>query len=220
MTEEVKKSDSPQLLDSLKSTGFEEIVYWIYVARDKFHTEEFFKAIGYHGPAQFRGANPAIVAAPREPKSCDYNVCATWNLEDKDEIGIRIEYSVEINKREGMKQKVDAEDFMEWLGGFFKYESCQAHIHADFSYPLASRQSKFPLPLKTAFEGDAEIDGISVRLQAAPKGVASIKLLMGKAKWRAEVVVNKRIAFKDYSLYTDVQACLAVLSSLLEEKRQ
>src|ERR1700732_39433 len=151
MTEEVKKSDSPQLLDSLSGTGFEDMVYWIYVARDKFHTEEFFKAIGYDGPAQSSGPNPAIVAAPRDPKSSEYNVCATWNLDDKDEIGIRIEYSVETNKRREVKRKLYAEEFMEWRGGFFEYETSQPQVHANFPYPLASRQSKFPLPLKTAF---------------------------------------------------------------------
>jgi hypothetical protein len=220
MTEVVKKSDAQQLLSSLTGTGFEEMVYWIWVSREKFHVEKFFKAIEYAGPAQEGAENLAIAAAPKDPKTCKYHIVASWNLEDKDEIGIRIEYSVETKKHEREHEHEPyAEEFMGWLGGFFEHESSQAHIHASFHYPLESRQSKFPLPLKTSLEGDAEIDGISLRLPAAPKGASSMRLTQGAKRWYVEIIANRRIAFKEYSVYTDVQAFLSVVSSLLEEKR-
>ena len=108
---------------------------------------------------------------------------------------------------------------MEWIGQFFKHETAQGHIHARFEYPLEARQSKFPLPLKTALKGEAEIDGISLKLPSKPEGVSKVRLTQGKTRWYVEVIADRRITFKGFSPYGDVQAILSVIDTLMEEKK-
>jgi hypothetical protein len=211
---EIKESSTPQPIERLTGTGFDEMHYIISVSRDKFDLEKF---RGELGPNAKNRDIYSVLVAPREPKTGDYHIHAGWHIEEK-EINFSIQYIIGPKKHESDEHEPYAEQFMEWIGRFFKNETAQAHIHADFEYPLETRQSKFPLPLKTALEGDAEIDGISLRLPALPSGVSRIRLSQGKTRWYVEVIADRRIKFKGFSPYADVQAFLSVTGTLMEKK--
>lgn len=215
MTEEIKNISIPQSIDSLAGTGFHEMHYLIWVGREKFDTEKFRSELGPKSRAVDFFTSPV---APRDPKAGDYHINAGWNIE-KDKISFRIEYLPGPKKHEEDEREPYAEQFVEWLGRFFRHETAQAHIHAQFEYPLDAKQSKFPLPLKTALEGDPEIEGISLKLPAKPKGVSRVRLIQGKTLWYVEVVADRRITFKGFSPYADVQAFLSVIGTLMEDKK-
>lgn len=211
MTEEAKETGSLRFANILAGTGFDDMQYWIWIAKEKFHSGKFSEAIG---------SSSSLTASPEDPQRGEFHVKASWGLDEDNEMGFAIGYSAGPGKRRKNEHGPYAEQFMEWLGQFFKYESAEAHIHASFNYPIASRTSKFPLPLKMPIEGKAEIDGISVKLPSAPHGVSSIRLLRGSRDWSVEIIANRRIVFREHSVYHDVQEFVSVIDILLEEKRQ
>lgn len=216
MAEKTKESSTtPQSIEELSGTGFDEMQYWFVVSRDKFDLEKF---RGQLGPTSRNQDSYSILVAPTDPKTADYHIHAGWRIEEK-EISFWVQYIHGPKRHEKDEREPYAEQFMEWLGRFFKNETAQAHIHADFEFPLETRQSKFPLPLKTALEGGAEIDGISLRLPVLPSGVSRIRLTQGKTNWFVEVIADRRVKFKEFTPYADVHAFLSVIRTLIEEKK-
>jgi hypothetical protein len=216
MAEGIRESSTtPQSIERLSNTGFEEMQYWFLVSRDKFDLDKFREQLG---PTARNQDAYRILVAPTDPKTGDYHIHAGWRIEEN-EITFWVKYVLGPKKHEKDEREPYAEQFMEWLGRFFRNETAQAHIHADFEFPLETRQSKFPLPLKTALEGGAEIDGISLRLPALPSGVSRIRLTQGKTNWFVEVIADRRVKFKEFTPYTDVQAFLSVIGTLMEERK-
>lgn len=215
MTEETRNASTPQSLAKLTGSSFHDIQYWIRVSADKFDIEKFRSALG---PKARHRDYFSVPIAPTDPESGDYHVLADWEIR-KDEIRFRIEYLPGPKKHEEDEHEPYAEGFIEWLGGFFKHENAQAHFHARFEYQLEAKQSKFPLPLKTALEGAPEIEGISLRLPAKPNGIFRVRLVQGKTVWYVEVVADRRITFKGFTPYPDIQACESVISTLMEDKK-
>lgn len=216
MTEETKNNLSPESIDRFEGTGLDEIRYWITASLEKFYLDKFRKQIKSRSTG---GDLHGALVSPRDQEAGDYHIHANWHVSEK-EIYLQVGYLVGTREHDEGEREPFAEEFMDWLGQFFKHETAQGHIHADFRYSLKSRQSKFPLPLKTALEGDAEIDGISLRLPSAPKGVSRIRLTRGKNRWYVEVIADRRITFKGFSPYADVHAFLLVLNTLIEEKKK
>jgi hypothetical protein len=187
--------------------------YWISVSQEKFDTEKFLLEAG----PKAKGNVFSAEIAPRDEALGDYHIFATWNLV-KEQVRLFVEYEPGPKKHEKDEHEPYAEQFMEWLGRFFKHENAQAHIHARFQYPLEAKQSKFPLPLKTALEGDAEIEGISLRLPTRPRGVNRVRLVQGVHLWYVETVGDRRITFKGFTPYEDVQAFTSVIDTFMEDK--
>jgi len=146
--EEVKGASSPRSIERFAGTGLDGIQYWIWVTTEKFDLEKFRAELK---PLAKDSDSLRTVVAPRDPKTGDYHVFVNWHHE-KNEITLAIDYSVGPKEHEKDEHEPYAEQFMEWIGRFFKYETAQGHIHARFEYLLEARQSKFPLPLKTALE--------------------------------------------------------------------
>jgi hypothetical protein len=207
-----KNRNPPRKDEALSSYGLSEIDYWIYTSRDKFDVPKFCAAVGTEDETSYDCTLP-----PRD-STTDYCLHIGFVAEEK-KVTIQLGYLIE-DKLTGGKgmQYAYAEEAGDWLGQFFKYDNTQGHMHAHFSYPLATRQSKFPLPLKTSIQ-DAEIDGISLRLPDKPEGVLRVRLTSGKEDWYVEVIADRRITFKGFTPHSDISALASVVSTLLEERK-
>ncbi len=200
--------------DKLSSYGLDEIRYWIYTSREKFDVAKFRAAVGAKDEDNY-----SCVITPHDPAIGYEARMALWVEEP--EITVQLIYSTGAPSKGKRKVKQPgpyAEEFGEWLGQFFKYETTQSHMHGHFSYPLATRASKFPLPLKTNIE-DAEIDGVSLRLPSEPEGVSRVRLTQGDKEWYVEAVADRRITFKGFIPHVDVRVLASVINTLLEERK-
>jgi hypothetical protein len=212
--EKTHRSAQAATHDKLSSYGLDEIRYWIYVSHEKFDVSKFRAALGA-GSETYCNAFFASADA-----TVDYTLrVAIWD--EKPEVTIQLRYSTassDGNRKKAQRTAPRLEEFGTWFGQFFKYESTQAHMHGHFSYPLASRTSKFPLPLKMNIE-DAEIDGVSLQLPSEREGVGHIRLTQGNEEWYVEVVADRRMAFKDFTPHSDVKALASVLDTFLERSK-
>ena len=200
--------------DELSSYGLDEIKYWIFTSREKFNAAKFRTALGAKDDKHCE-----CILTSHDPKTTYGLQIAMWD-EDR-EITISLVYSSVVSekaKRQARHSEPYLEDFGDWLGRFFKYESTQGHMHGHFSYPLASRASKFPLPLKTSIE-DAEIDGVSLKLPTTPQGVVRVRLTQGDEEWFVEVVADRKMVFRGFTPHSDVRALASVVNTLLEERK-
>ena len=198
----------------LSSYGLDEIRYWIYTSREKFDIEKFSLALGAKNQDHY-----SCTITPSDPTTDYESRIGVWP--EGQEITVQIIFSTDISrmgKNKGSQSGPYAEDIGGWLGQFFKHETAQGHMHGHFSYPLSSRSSKFPLPLKTSIE-DAEIDGVSLKLPTRPEGVSRVRLTQGEEEWYVEAVADRRITFKVFGPYSDVRALASVINTLLEERK-
>ena len=202
--------------DKISSHGIDDIHYYITTSREKFEFRKAFDKFGASGEQTCEA-----VALPTH-ESADYHAHLGIGI-TKEEINIHLWYlEAEGNPHEhaakDVLREVGAEHLMEWLGGFFKHDTCQVHIHAHYLFPAASRLSKFPLPLRTSLEGAAEINGISLRLPKEPEGVSRIRLTQGKDYWFVEVIADRRIAFNKFDVQSDVRALVSVIDLFMEKR--
>ena len=203
--------------ENLSAYGFDEAHYYITTSREKFDIDKVVEKLGQRGPR----CEATILAKER---SADYHIHFFLGA-DKRGIKMQIAYfQAELNPHEHWKDdgknEVSAENFMEWLGRFFKYETSHAHLHVHYVFPAASRQSKvLPLPLKTSLEGDVEIDGVSVNLPRQPEGVTKIRLTLGEECWWVETVADRRLTFKKFALLNDVRALASVIDLVLQQRK-
>ncbi len=206
---------NPLPTETLSSLGLDEIRYWIRVSYEKFDLKKFRTEASNEG----KGMDYCVEVWPKYSTS-DFCIHFSWTEEPENkEMNMRVVYMLnEKRKLEEDEGSLAAEEFMEWLGKFFKYETSESHIHAYFEFPLASRVSKFPLPLTTAIEGGAEIDGISLRLPTRADGVNKVRLTLGKNNWHIEAIANRRITFKAFSVFNDVKTIWSIVGTLMEEK--
>src|SRR5690242_5487000 len=123
MTEEAKTRPTTRRFPRmLAGTGFIEMQYWIYVAKEKFHSEKFSEEVkGLHS-----------ITWPKHPQQGEFHVNAHWGLDDDGEMGFGIEYEMGPAEDAIDEHEPYAEQFMEWLGQFFKYDSAEGHVHARF----------------------------------------------------------------------------------------
>jgi hypothetical protein len=214
--EKLHRSAQAATRNKLSSYGLDEIRYWIYASREKFDVHKFIAALGEKSDQSYY----ECAFVPHDP-AIGYNVSiAMWPGDQ--EITLQLVYSTEISSRRRKKKVKDSgppvEELGDWLAQFFKYENTEGHIHGHFSYPLESRVSKFPLPLKTSIE-DAEIDGVSLRLPTQPEGVMRVRVTQGDKEWYVEVVADRRITLKGFTPHLDVKALASVVNTLLEERK-
>jgi hypothetical protein len=216
--EELVKSE-PVL--SLKQMGVERVYYIVEVSVDKVDLDAFRAYFESNFPSKASESHAEVSVAPRDGVAGPYHATFAWSI-STDSATFVIDYFPTPKSHESDERPPFADDLMAWLGQFFRYDDAQSHIHASFVFPVASRQSKLlSLPLKTDVAGDAEINGISVRLPSKPAGVSSIRLLLHqkRGEWGVELVANRRVAFKSFSLNDDVSLLAGALNAVLEEKK-
>jgi hypothetical protein len=155
--------------------GFSNAYYLIDVMPDKFNAEKFRQAVSASG----HDSDASLWFFPS--RSGSYLAILSFFEDDTGELNFRIEYEV-VNAHASASNtpaEPTAETLIEWLGQFFKYDTAQAHLHAQFRFAVDKRRSAYPLPVRTNF-GDAdeayEIFGITVRMPSRPKGVTSVRL--------------------------------------------
>jgi hypothetical protein len=196
--------------------GFEDARYVISTKHDEFNIGAF---TAYFKPKVAREGNYTFDVAPVKGADGDYHIHVNWTFRD-DDVNFTIDYFTGGLPHAPDERAPFAEEFMDWLGQFFKAGVARAHLHARFKYSLASRQSKYSLPAKTTLPYNAELYGVSMVLTDEPNGVSSVRIDRGKTKyWYAEVVANRTVKFGGYSITDDIAPLHAVLSVFLEEVR-
>jgi hypothetical protein len=203
---------------SFKSAHCEEISYRLSVSREKFDVDAFRSQLM---PKAKTKDEAGTVCAPKDPNTGDYHVHAEWTI-GPDEVDFRIDYVEGTKDHEKDEREPYAEQFMEWLGQFFKHENAHVHIHADFMFPTEQKESKFLLPLKTSLGpkgNEAEINGICLLFPSHPEGVLDAWVLRWKRNWRVQSAANRRVTFKGFTPYEDVRAFISVFDTILEEKK-
>jgi hypothetical protein len=158
----------------------------------------------------------SVSAAPSDGLDGQYHIHFNWIVEQT-RLDFRVEYYRGPIARGKDEREPFAEQFMEWLGQFFRNDSVSCHIHARFEYPIASRRSKYLLPQVTDLPYNAEIHGISLQIRDEPRGASSVRLNQGRSFWYADVVANRPLFFKGFSPQMDVTVLSDVLAEFLED---
>jgi hypothetical protein len=213
VSEESTKAASYSQAGDTFGVGFEEMYYGIVTDRDSFDLDRFLR---YFGSDVANLDAYGVAAAPRDGSAGQYHVHCTWFI-DGDKIEFRVEYYSGAMPHASDEREPYAEQFMEWLGQFFKKESVSCHIHARFEYPLAERLSTFPLPLATDLSPAADITGISLRLKDSPNGVSSVRLTRSDTLWYTEVVAHRTAVFSAFEPYSHAHALESILAMFLKE---
>jgi len=213
VSEETTTAVSASLSPGVFTDGFEEMIYWITVSRDKFNLTAFRDAL----PESLRILDTAqVMASPRDELDGDYHTFFAWEVA-ADEVSFQVTYH-----RGGMARVKDerqpfADDIMKWLGGFFSSSHVACHIHAYFEYALARRRSVVPMPVDVKLPLGATLSGVAVRVPTSVDGVSSIKWTQGESRWYAEVVATRTVTFATYAPYVDSSALGAILEMFLEQ---
>ncbi|MHB1935388.1 MAG: hypothetical protein ACYCOR_02245 [Acidobacteriaceae bacterium] len=215
MTTHKTPSTAIARINSLAALGLEDVYYWICVSLEKFSLDKFLGTFSREVKAEAAGG---VMVSPKDPDVGEYHIRFNWYVEEK-EINLRISFMTGTREHDKDEREPYAEEFMQWLGQFFKYESAQSHSHAHFEYPVESKQSKFPLPLKTNLAGDAEIDGISLSLPSRPDGVSKVRMSQGKKVWYVDMVADRKIVFNEFNLQREIEVRTSVLDTLMEERK-
>ena len=201
--------------------GFEQMYYIIETSMEKFSVDklhEFFRAGSPDSTDDSwrEGVGYVVVLPPRDPQNNKYHVHLSWYVED-DSVELTIKYQPTLYEQPAERDGPYADDVMGWLGQFFKYKSAQAHIHSVFTFPLATRQSRFPLPMRIDVAGEAELDGISLRLPPKPNGVIALRLMLSQT-WDIETIAERRVIFKSFDQYIDAHAIADTVNTILIER--
>jgi hypothetical protein len=186
------------------------------VTRDKFDLPKFlafFKETEEHLVSKF------VVCRTLEPKKLDYHLHFRWYF-TKEVLTFYVSFHTgTFDKTEGEHEPY-AEQFMSWLGAFFSNETAHADLHAEFGYPLETRQSRFPLPLKVNISDDleSEIDGISMSFASMPDGITNAEVKQGKKRLAVELLGTTRTKFADFDVQNEVSRLSPVALRLTETK--
>lgn len=193
-------------------THCDEVVYRFTVGPDKFNLDTFFDAA--KDAAAPSGWTNVIC-----PSVSDYHGHFAWMINPKrDKVRIQVGFHSGDPEERQEKLSLRSEDCMSWLGQFFKNESAHAHVHADFEFP-SGRKSRFPLPLKAAIgSSQVDIDGVSFRLgERRPDGTTGAWVTRRKDELTVQLVAEKKVLFKSFSIADDIKQFLAVVDELTEE---
>ena len=195
--------------------GIDEMHYYITTSLEKFGLAKATERFGQKGKP-----NCYAVLFPADPLA-DYHV-HFHAVADKNEVNLHVSYfQNDMNEHDHaadeISKEVAAENFMQWLGQFFKYSTCQAHMHLHYIFPASSRVSTlFPLPMKTA---DVEIDGLAVSLPKCPGEVSKVRFSLTETAWFVEAIANKKLTVAKFSLLSDARTVLSVIDTVLEPRK-
>jgi hypothetical protein len=190
----------------------DEVLYRVQITRDKFDYDAFLKAVDQR-PKQYEWGD---VICPS--RNADYHVHIAW-MEHKAHLRVQVGYYSGLPEPTLIpKNVIYAEDAMQFVGKFFKNESAQMHIHADFDFG-EGRRSKFPLPLRTIIGScKTEIDGIALKPIDAPSGVSRMWISQRKEELTVQLFVDKRIVFDKFSVAEGIRDLASMIDGLTEVK--
>jgi hypothetical protein len=201
---------------TLADYGFKKMLIMMSATADKFDWDGLNRKFGEETRTVFTSR-----VTPEYLDKGEYNIDFFATKKKNQDVELSFTYHEGTKEHEKDEVPPYAEQFMEWVGQFFKYENTNAHIHARFEFSTEKKQCKFPLPLKTNIRGDTEdtIDGISLRFGSETEGVSTVRITTSKASFYIELIADRRITFKGYSPDIDVSAFAIALDSLFEEKK-
>jgi hypothetical protein len=161
----------------------------------------------------------AVVVPSRGGESGPYHLHFSFRVK-KDSVELVLAYYAGGVKPQPDEREPFAEEVLPWLGQFFKYDSAQARLSAAFTYDLATRRSRFPLPMKLDLGVKAEIDGISFALMDRPDGVTGVRFLRAGDRWHTDAFAERRVTFASADVVSDIEAVERVITLILPEQTE
>ena len=152
----------------------------------------------------------------KNPKGAGYHLHVYWK-QDK----LQVDYHTWKPETDSAhaSETIPAETFFPWMRQFFSVEKVDAHVHADFEYPVGKWQVKIlALPLKVPYgDGMAEIEGLSIKLPKAPEGVGDIWMIRGKKTLDIQLYADRQVEFSAFDTDNDIDAFVGVVKTLIQE---
>jgi hypothetical protein len=209
----VTVKDTHRVIDQIfANLNCDEISYRIRITPDKFNYPGFIKWAG-QAPSNHEWGD---ITCPSQ--GADYHAHIGWT-DEKTHIRFQVGFYAHDLREEAIPKKIIyAEDCMAEIGKFFKNDTAQAHIHADFEFKSA-RQSRFPLPLRTTIGAcKADVDAIGLRLTETPAGISQIWLMNKKDRdFDVQAYADRKISFATFSIIEEIKELLSVIYALTEE---
>ncbi len=189
------------------------------VSRDKFDVPAF---LTFFGKDTENEKYVWVSCRTLEPKELDYHIHFGFHFTaEGPEFNVSF-HAGGVPKPADNEREPYAEQFMPWFGKFFTNETAHADLHAGFAYPIETRKSRFPLPLKLALVEDVEIEirGFSATLTPAIEGIGASAIGLGKKNVTIDLNGTIRTDFSSFDLKAEVDRLSAVALKLTDGKEQ
>lgn len=197
-----------------------ELSYRFKFKTSEFDFGKFHDAIGKS--VEIEGWNETVLDPFPEAED-KYHAHVRWKESENDDefVRLRIDYHMWDADIELTSVRPYAEEFFEWLAPFYSGDAAEAHIHAEFSFPSETWQSKIvPLPLKVPYAGkSAVIDGVSIDLPGEPEGVRSVWIHKHRKSLELQLYADKRFGLVGFHPQNDIDSLRVVIKSLVEERQ-
>lgn len=215
VAEDILKPDRRRPLSSRSCVNLEAK---FVVALDKFERDRFAETVSKQGFPDSRTGSS--VCFSELGKDGDYHIHFWWSIDEED-VTLIVRYHKGGMTGPPGDAEPYAEQFMGWLGHFFQYHEAHCHVTADFSFPLKSRRSRFPLPVKVPIAQDfeTEIDGVSVRLPSRPEGMHLVRLTQDEKKVFINLHGQWRVTFAEWNVDKEVDRLSRLAFSITEENK-
>lgn len=181
------------------------IEYSIVVPLDKFDLGAFRAGIGAepHVPGENRVCNT------KNPELADYHVHFGWHINKKGQsVEFEIAYVATPQRPDPAESEPFAENLMQWLGNYFKFEDVSSRVMANFIYGGDKRQTVFPLPIKTKVadsDWEGEISGVLLDLPSKPQGVKRLFITQAEDRLLLGIQSERRLRFSSFSIPEELQ---------------
>lgn len=189
------------------------------VTRDKFDVAKF---LAFFNKNESDLNNYSVSCRTLEPVELDYHIHFEFMFRDEGP-----EFRVSFHAG-GVPEPADherepyAEQFMPWFGTFFKNDTAHADLHSGFAYPVETRKSRFPLPLKLPILEDVEIEisGFSSTLTPPIEGIGRSEIKLRKSRLIVDLIGATRTDFASFDLKAEVDRLSAVALKLTDGREQ
>lgn len=202
-----KRSQNGKLFARFGCTNIE---YKFGVSLEKFDLDEFKNDV-LRLTGESAGDGPVGDGTPtRNPMGADYHIHFNlrWNAKKFD---ASVEFVPGTSAAEPGYKGPFTEDFMGWLGQFFKNESASADVSAAFSYSIINSDLALPLPIQIMLGGnELEIFGMSMRIPRKPEGVYGAFFTLGGDEVFLGMDSERSVNFQGFSLAKDLEALSSV----------
>jgi hypothetical protein len=140
---------------------------------------------------------------------------------DDEDVDISVSYHRGGYPKSAVAEEPYAENFMAFVGGFFKAEHANADVVAQMRFSAKERQSRYLLPVSVTIVPTLEtvIDGISVSFPSKPSGVRLARLTVDPNHVWVSVIGIARVAFSDFRLSKHAKKLKDVASALTTERK-
>lgn len=194
------------------------VEYQLTTSLQKFKLREFKEEVAGATGESFDERTSIVGGTPtHNPRTADYHIHfrIRWP-------GQTLRASIEYVKgtrelRPGDKGPF-TEEFMAWLGRFFKNETANSDVSAVFTYPTKGSQLALPLPMRLPVGGqEVQVFGMAVGISGKPAGAYAAFVTSGNGDVMVSVDSERTVNFKDFSLHRDLLALSSVARMFARE---